>query len=173
MRGVRGLFSRARRRDSGAASAPDAQQVRPLTRERVQELLERHGWVYETDCDGDLVGRWDDDLLTFMVRGESGEMLNVMGYMLADLPLERLDEVRFALEDWHREHIWPTCFWRENDDALTFSVGASHMVDWEHGVADCQLEQQVACAMGTIADAFADVRSRLALRADNLNESQW
>ncbi len=162
MRGVRGLFSWARRQ--GAGAAPGSQQVRPLTRERVQELLRRHGWVYETDSDGDLVGRWDDNLVTFMVRGGSQEILNVMGYMIEDLPMERVDEVRFALEEWHREHIWPTCFWRENDDALTFSVGASHMVDWEHGVADCQLDQQVACAMSTIADAFTDVRDRLGLQ---------
>ena len=134
----------------------------------MEELLARHGWVVRKDDDGDLTGRWGEELISFLIRGDKGEILNVMGYMVEDLPMERLDETRFALEEWHRERIWPTCFWRENDDAgMTFSVGGAHMIDWDSGVSDSQLEQQVLCAMTAISEAFEDVRRRLGLGGED------
>jgi len=112
----------------------------------------------------------DDDLITFMLRGDNGEVLNVLGYMYEDLPMGQLDEVRYALEEWHRAHLWPTCFWRDNEDAgLTFSVGGAVAVDYEHGVTDDQLAQHV---YGAIASATenATVISQLyrALLTENI-----
>ena len=99
-----------------------------------------------------------------MLRGEDDEMLNVLGYMSEDLPMGRLDEVRYALEEWHRGHLWPTCFWRDNEDAgLTFSVGGAVAVDYEHGVTDDQLDLHLSCAISTIGSAMADVRNRLGM----------
>ena len=98
------------------------------------------------------------------VLGDNGEVLNVLGYMHEDLPMGRLDEVRYALEEWHRGHLWPTCFWRDNEDAgLTFSVGGAVAVDYEHGVTDDQLDLHLSCAISTIGSAMADVRSRLGM----------
>ena len=99
-----------------------------------------------------------------MLRGDHGEVLNVLGYMYEDLPMGQLDEVRYALEEWHRAHLWPTCFWRDNEDAgLTFSVGGAVAVDYEHGVTDDQLDLHLSCAISTIGSAMADVRSRLGM----------
>ncbi|WP_194948151.1 YbjN domain-containing protein [Actinomyces trachealis] len=127
-------------------------------------LIESRGWKCQVDDDGDLTGRWDDDLISFMLRGEHDEMLNVMGLMLEDVPVAKLDEARFAIDEWHREHVWPVCFWRENDDAgLTFTIGAAVAVDWEPGATDEQLLQHLQCGLATCGQAFADFRDRLAL----------
>ena len=145
-----------------APPEPPRARVAPLSRQRVEAALDRHGWHYRIDDDGDITGRWDDDIITFMLRGEDDEMLNVLGYMSEDLPMGRLDEVRYALEEWHRGHLWPTCFWRDNEDAgLTFSVGGAVAVDYEHGVTDDQLDLHLSCAISTIGSAMADVRNRL------------
>ena len=147
-----------------APPEPPRARVAPLSRQRVEAALDRHGWHYRIDDDGDITGRWDDDIITFMLRGEDDEMLNVLGYMSEDLPMGRLDEVRYALEEWHRGHLWPTCFWRDNEDAgLTFSVGGAVAVDYEHGVTDDQLDLHLSCAISTIGSAMADVRNRLGM----------
>ena len=147
-----------------APPEPPRARVAPLSRQRVEAALDRHGWHYRIDDDGDITGRWDDDIITFMLRGEDDEMLNVLGYMSEDLPMGRLDEVRHALEEWHRGHLWPTCFWRDNEDAgLTFSVGGAVAVDYEHGVTDDQLDLHLSCAISTIGSAMADVRNRLGM----------
>ena len=85
-----------------APPEPPRARVAPLSRQRVEAALDRHGWHYRIDDDGDITGRWDDDIITFMLRGEDDEMLNVLGYMSEDLPMGRLDEVRYALEEWPR-----------------------------------------------------------------------
>ena len=147
-----------------APPEPPRARVAPRSRQRVEAALDRHGWHYRIDDDGDITGRWDDDIITFMLRGEDDEMLNVLGYMSEDLPMGRLDEVRYALEEWHRGHLWPTCFWRDNEDAgLTFSVGGAVAVDYEHGVTDDQLDLHLSCAISTVGSAMADVRNRLGM----------
>ncbi|SPT54072.1 Uncharacterised protein [Actinomyces bovis] len=157
---------------AGAAATPPAPgqtisagtPVTPLSKDRLTRLIESRGWKCQIDDDGDLTGRWDDDLVSFMLRGEQEEMLNVMGLMLEDVPMSKLDEARFAIDEWHREHLWPVCFWRENDDAgLTFTIGAAVAVDWEPGATDKQLLQHLECGLATCGQAFADFRERLAL----------
>ena len=116
------------------------------------------------DDDGDLTAVWDGDFFSYLLRGDNNEILNVLGYIKEDIPMTRLDEARFALDEWHRDHLWPTAFWRENDDAgLTFSIGAAVAIDWEHGVTDKQIYLQLDCAMSTILKCFDDVRSRLGM----------
>ncbi|WP_128772179.1 type III secretion system chaperone family protein [Actinomyces oricola] len=145
-------------------AAAEPQRTEPLSVERLERIFEHKSWYYRLDEDGDLTGRWDNEIFTFMLRGPDRDILNIMGYMCEDIPMSRLEEARFALEEWHHSHLWPTCFWRENEDAgLTFSVGASVAVDWEHGVTDDQLAQQIDCALSTCMQAFDDMRARLGL----------
>ena len=147
-----------------AAPPEPRARVAPLSQQRLRAALDRHDWHYRIDDEGDITGRWDDDIITFLLRGDNGEVLNVLGYMHEDLPMGRLDEVRYALEEWHRGHLWPTCFWRDNEDAgLTFSVGGAVAVDYEHGVTDDQLDLHLSCAISTIGSAMADVRNRLGM----------
>ena len=139
-------------------AAPPEPRVRvaPLSQQRLRAALDRHDWRYRIDDEGDITGRWDDDLITFMLRGDNGEVLNVLGYMYEDLPMGQLDEVRYALEEWHRAHLWPTCFWRDNEDAgLTFSVGGAVAVDYEHGVTDDQLALHVYSAIASATGLFS------------------
>lgn len=153
------------------ASSPTpepAQRVSPLTKERVAAIFDERGWRYSEDDDGDLTAVWDGDFFSYLLRGDNNEILNVLGYIKEDIPMTRLDEARFALDEWHRDHLWPTAFWRENDDAgLTFSIGAAVAIDWEHGVTDKQIYLQLDCAMSTILKCFDDVRSRLGMEQPN------
>ena len=88
-----------------AAPPEPRARVAPLSQQRLRAALDRHDWHYRIDDEGDITGRWDDDIITFMLRGDHGEVLNVLGYMYEDLPMGQLDEVRYALEEWHRAHL--------------------------------------------------------------------
>lgn len=138
--------------------------VTPLTRQRLQTLVEGQDWKYSLDDDGDIRARFNGDLFSFILSGAQLEILNVLGYMPEDIPMSLLEEARTVIEDWRREHLWPGLFWRENDDAgLTFSVGGAVAVDWEDGVTDAQLLQHLQCGIATCNDAFAEVRDHLGL----------
>lgn len=141
-----------------------APAVTPLTRVRLRDLFDQHGWKHSVDDDGDIRARFNGDTFYFILSGARLEILNVLGYMPEDLPMSLLEEARAVIEDWRRDHLWPGLFWRENDDAgLTFSVGGAVAVDWEDGVTDDQLVQHIRCGIGTCNDAFAEVRDRLGL----------
>lgn len=154
---------KAERPAADEGPVPQGPRTAPLSRERLERLVQARGWQCQTDEEGDLVLRVGDDLISLLLRGEHDEVLNVLGQMVEDIPMSRLDEARFAIEEWHREHLWPVCFWRDNDDAgLTFTIGGSLAVDWEPGATDAQLLQHLDYGVLACGEAFTDFRNRLA-----------
>lgn len=138
--------------------------VSPVTRERIGGLLDAQEWPYDTDEEGDFCLRFNGDLHTIATFGEREEVVNVVSWMPEDIPMELLDESRAAIEDWRREHLFPTLFWRENDDAgMTLSIGCAVAVDWEPGATDKQLINHFHVAFTSSNDAFTLIRGRLGL----------
>lgn len=164
----RGGPSAADRPDRPARAAqtrrrPVAVPVAPLSVSRLAAALDRNGWNYRQREDSeDFIGHWDDDIVVFMLCGEDRQTLNVLGYMWENFGVSRLDEVRFAIDEWHRSRLWPSCFWHDNEEPRgTFSVGAAVGAVWSSGVTDDQLDHYLASGVAAIGSAFEDVRDRL------------
>ena len=60
-------------------AAAEPQRTEPLSVERLERIFEHKSWYYRLDEDGDLTGRWDNEIFTFMLRGPDRDILNIMG----------------------------------------------------------------------------------------------
>jgi hypothetical protein len=124
-----------------------------LTHRRVTESLQRQGWRYAIDSDGDIMGNWDHNQFFFFLTGPSKQILHVQGYWYQNLPLDLRVEALVAINEWHRDKLWPKGYLRV-DDAGRVWVQADHIVDWEHGITDEQLDLTITCALVTSLQLF-------------------
>jgi hypothetical protein len=131
----------------------------PLTRDRVAETLDAHGYHHRIDDDGDLTGVWNESRFWFLLLGEEHEILQVRGRWHRQLPVAGRRAVTLALNDWNRERIWPKLYVREEEGQLAIYSEVS--TDLEHGVTAEQLDQIVSCGRGTGVQAFASFESLL------------
>ena len=145
-----------RRGGNPAASTVDT--VRPLAQDRHTRILDAQGWHWVIDEDGDLGGNWEGNRFYFLLSGTHQEVLQVQGFLRERLPSRDLDALRLFIEDWHRDHYWPTCSYRVDESSDTVMFSAAHSIDHEPGATDAQLLQQIRCALGTCTQVFEAVR---------------
>lgn len=98
----------------GLFSRPKPEESAPLTpaisQERLIALFKERGWHYFVDSDNDLGGTWDDDTYYFMLRGKDQEILHIQSMWHLSIPIERLEEVRAFIREWHRQKLWPKAY---------------------------------------------------------------
>jgi len=140
-----GLFSSAR---------TPADEVRPITRERLARLLDTQGWRYQIDDEGDLGGVWNGNSFYFLLLGQDRELLQILGYLHPRIPAEDRDALRVFIEDWHRDHFWPKCYFLDDPDDDTLRLATAVTIDYEQGATDAQLMQHVLCGLGTAGQVF-------------------
>ena len=137
-----------------AALVPDPAIVpAPLSSERIVAWLERNGFAYFTDSDGDVGGMWHGRLFYFLVLGDQDEVLQVRGQWQREATIERLGEILEALNEWNADHIWPKAYTRVRDDGAVVVCGET-TVDVETGVTDDQLDQLLQCGLATASMLF-------------------
>lgn len=137
----------------------DGQEPLPVTRDRVGDYLLAKGYRFVVDEDGDLTGTWDGSRFWFLLLGDHAEIVQVRGRWHRQLPLEQRAAVGLALNDWNRERIWPKAYVREEEGMLALYSEVS--ADFEPGATDAQLEQILACGLGTGVQLFAALESTL------------
>ena len=120
----------------------------PLSRDRVTDWLERSGFSYFVDSDGDVGGLWHGWLFYFLVLGERAEVLQVRGQWHRDLTIDRLGEILELCNEWNAERIWPKTYVRVRDDGSVV-VCAEVTVDVGSAVGDAQLDQLLQCGLST------------------------
>jgi len=120
----------------------------PLSRDRVTDWLERSGFSYFVDSDGDVGGLWHGWLFYFLVLGERAEVLQVRGQWHRDLTIDRLGEILDLCNEWNAERIWPKTYVRVRDDGSVV-VCAEVTVDVGSAVGDAQLDQLLQCGLST------------------------
>lgn len=125
----------------------------PLSKDRVAAWLDRSGFAYFIDSDGDLGGLWHGRLFYFLVIGDRDEVLQVHGQWHREATIERLEELLEACNDWNADHIWPKAYVRVRDDGSVV-VCADTTTDVEHGVTDDQLDQLLQCGLSTGSSFF-------------------
>lgn len=137
----------------------DDQEPLPVTRDRVGDYLLTKGYRFVVDDDGDLTGTWDGSRFWFLLLGDNAEIVQVRGRWHRQLPLEQRAAVGLALNDWNRERIWPKAYVREEEGMLALYSEVS--ADFEPGATDSQLEQVLACGLGTGVQLFAALDATL------------
>lgn len=125
----------------------------PLHRERMARYLTEHDYHFAVDDDGDLTGTWDDHRFWFLLLGDAQEIVQIRGRWSRTLPMEQRSAALLALNDWNRERIWPKCYLREEDDRI--AVYSEVSADLEPGANNDQLDQILACGLGTGVQLFS------------------
>lgn len=140
-----GMFSRP------DAAAP-ATGLERLTHQRIVEVLETQGFTYVLDDDGDICGRWGDHVFYFFLLGRDSEYLQVRGRWAREVEPSEIDALTAEVNAWNLDKLWPKVYVRvEGDDVGVYS---EHTVDYEHGVADSQLQLHLACGISTALQFF-------------------
>ncbi|QWW18868.1 YbjN domain-containing protein [Schaalia sp. 19OD2882] len=142
------------------ASRPPASGVPIVTQDRIKAVFDEQKWHYYVDSDGDLGGMWDDDNFHFMLRGEDKEILIISGRWHGSLPMDRLEQVREFITNWHRGKLWPKCYHRIDDEGR-IRLYTEVSIDYEHGATDKQIYQHVSCALGTSQQFFKALATEL------------
>ncbi|QAY64703.1 YbjN domain-containing protein [Xylanimonas allomyrinae] len=146
---VEGLLARVVGSPRGRTGQPAQEPLpAPLSHDRVSAWLERSGFTYFTDSDGDIGGLWHGRLFYFLVLGEREEVLQVRGQWHREATIERLEELLEACNSWNADHIWPKAYTRVRDDGGVV-VCTECTVDVEPGVTDDQLAQHLQCGLIT------------------------
>jgi hypothetical protein len=133
--------------------ASSTQPPSPLSADRVAAFLTNRDYRFAVDEDGDLTGTWDGHRFWFLLLGDHKEIVQVRGRWTRTLPLEQRRAAILAVNDWNRERIWPKAYLREEAGALALYSEVS--ADLEPGVSDAQLDQVLACGLGTGVQLFA------------------
>lgn len=145
----------AERRATGEARAQAPVRPRPLTNGRLADDLERRGYRFRTDADGDVTGTWDGNRFWFLLLGDHSEILQVRGRWAGNVPTQARLSVLQAVNDWNRERVWPKVYTRAEGENLALYAEVS--VDFEHGATDEQVAATVSCGLVTASQFFATV----------------
>lgn len=130
--------------DDPLAGHPDV--LRPLTGELVAAVLAARGRTVGRAVNGDLVGRFDDNLIWFLRVGEAGELLQVRTMVTPTFGIERVPELYAFCNSWNHDRLWPKAFVHV-DDGGRARVYGEVITDLERGVTSHQLDQLLDCGI--------------------------
>jgi hypothetical protein len=120
----------------------------PLTNELIAGVLDGHGYGFTQDDDGDLVGRWDDNLIYFFRLGRQGEILQIRTLVSRVFGIDDVLPLYDFCNGWNQDKLWPKAFVHVNDDG-TVRVLGEVVADLDHGVTTDQLDQLLACGISS------------------------
>lgn len=139
----------------------------PLTQDRVAATFDRRGEHYGRNDSGQLGGFWDGHLYLFLVLDEGLSALQVRARWNRELPVSEYDPLLETLNTWSRDKIWPKVYAvkdrleaepglaePELAEPNNCSVFAEFAVNYPHGLTDEQIDEHIACALGTIGQFF-------------------
>lgn len=132
--------------DDPLAGHPGA--VRPLTGELVAAVLAARGRPVGRASNGDLVGRFDDNLIWFLRLGAAGELLQVRTMVAPTFGIERVPDLYAFCNAWNHDRLWPKAFVHV-DDAGRARIHGEVITDLERGVTPHQLDRLLDCGITT------------------------
>ena len=128
----------------------------PLSKDRIKHGLEAQGWSYSVDSDGDIGGGWEYASFYFMLNGKEDELLCIRGNWRGQLVSDEFANIAMICNNWNAERLWPKVYARTDDEGIV-RVHTEHNVDFEQGITDGQLGQQLQCAISTSMAFFEQV----------------
>lgn len=145
---IMGFFTK----DTSVPTPSSPGTLAPLSRDRITAALDGRDMRYGIDDDGDVGGYWDGHLFYFFIMGQNDEYLQVRGRWNRQVDVAELPAVLAIVNEWNASHLWPKGYVRAEDEVV--GVYAEHTVDYEHGVADAQVDLQLACGISTALQLF-------------------
>ena len=137
----------------------EMQVLRPLTTELIAEALTARGYRFQTDPDGDLVGRWNENVIYFSRLGPQGELLRVRTIASTTFMVDSVPALYAFCNAWNHDRLWPKTFVHVDDDGTAWVFGEL-VTDLERGVTPAQLDHLISCGISTgcqVSDAVAEL----------------
>jgi Putative bacterial sensory transduction regulator len=143
--------------DPAALPVPedDPHVVAPITPERLERALRRHGYRYATDPAGMLRGNWDGNGFTIDLVGSPATVLQVRGTWSRALDPDLAPGLAQVVNDWNRDRIWPKVYTRTVNGRIR--VHSEVSVDLGPGASDAQIDECLACGLGTGVQLFTQL----------------
>ncbi|MFG3555593.1 YbjN domain-containing protein [Micromonospora sp. NPDC047557] len=121
-------------------------RLRPLTDELVAAVLAARGRTVGRAVNGDLVGRFDDNLIWFLRLGVDGELLQVRTMVAPAFGIEQVPALYAFCNAWNHDRLWPKAFVHVDDGGQARIYGEV-ITDLERGVTPHQLDQLLDCGI--------------------------
>lgn len=127
---------------------PSAEEPAPLSLAQLTAVLDTRGDLYAVDAGGVVVGRWDEAVIQFRLRGRHGEILHARVVAARRLPAGRLAEAYEFCNAWNHDRLLPKAYVHELPGGELVLAGEV-TTDLAHGVAPTQLGILVDAAVTT------------------------
>ncbi len=136
--------------------AADAATLAPLTNERLVATLETLEVAHVVDEDGDLVAGFDGNPCWFRLAGPEGQEIAFSFHTRwrGLVPADEWPQALVAVNEWNAAQPFPRalCF---EDGAGGVLFGADYLHDYEFGVTDQQLVNDVQVAVTCALNYYA------------------
>lgn len=136
------------------------QTLEPLSNALIAAVLTVRGYAFFTDKDGDIGGKWEENLIYFFRLGDSGEMLQVRTMAATVFTIDDVPALYAFCNVWNHDKLWPKAYVHVNDDGSVRVLGEV-VADLERGVTHAQLDQLLGCGIATgcqMSAAVAELR---------------
>lgn len=143
-----------------------AHTPQPLSNELIAAVLTARRYVFFTDGDGDIGGKWEENLIYFFRLGRDAEMLQVRTMAATVFTIDDVPALYAFCNVWNHDKLWPKAYVHVNDDGSVRVLGEV-VADLECGVSHDQLDQLIGCGIVTgcqMSAAVAELRPGSAAR---------
>ena len=147
-----------------------ADGLAPMSLQRVEESLTRHGYAFVEDEEHPdiLRARFDDYRFQFMLTGEERGVLQTRGRWNHTVDVSRKVEIIKLCNEWNMHRIWPKVYVRRESEGL-LGVYGELAADFRVGALDTQVDNAIACGLSTVIAFFHSLEERLGDELDDLD----
>ncbi|WP_067689271.1 YbjN domain-containing protein [Actinoplanes awajinensis] len=134
--------------------------MQPVDNEMIKASLDKRGFAYFVDADGDVAGNFQGNLIYFFLLGQNKEMLQIRAMMQHVFKVEDVPRLYEFCNTWNRDQLWPKAYVQVTDDGAVVVVGEVS-TDWERGITPEQLDQALICGIATgckLGEALAELK---------------
>ncbi len=129
-----------------------------LTFDRVKAVVESCDWKYETVDENVIFCIWDHARHFFIVAGENSEILAARGIWNKQIvDAAKLPEVMEFINGWNSTRMFPKTYIDSSDTEGEWVVCFEHVIDYEFGVLDKQIEMHLEIMLKTGHDLCAEL----------------
>ena len=147
--------------DADDLTATDAATLAPISMARIASALETLEINYGTDDDGDFIAGFDGNPMWFQVTGPTNEPIafSANARWKATLPADEIDVALRLVNEWNSTQMFPRALCVE-DEGGEVVFGADYTCDYEFGVTDLQLRNDITIAVTTAINLFESLEER-------------
>src|SRR4029453_18491981 len=99
----------------------------------IKASLDKRGFTYFVDADGDVAGNFQGNLVYFFRIGEQQEMLQIRAMVQHVFGMDDVARIYELCNAWNPDRLWPKAYVHGSDDG-TVNVIGEVLADWEKGV---------------------------------------